>query len=123
MFGLTLLTTALVTAHALGQSYTVTINATASHPIPTTLYGWMWESGDGGLYAELLQNRAFQQVIPNTSGALYAWSALGGTSLTVVDNTVTPSLSTALTNSLQVQIPANASGNIGVSNSGYFGEL
>ncbi|TDL19641.1 glycoside hydrolase family 51 protein [Rickenella mellea] len=78
-------------------------------------------TGDGGLYAELLQNRAFQQVTPKTSAALYAWSAFGGTTLTVVDNTVTSSLSTALPNSLQVQVATNAAGQIGVSNSGYFG--
>ncbi|TDL26964.1 glycoside hydrolase [Rickenella mellea] len=59
--------------------------------------------------------------VGDTAEALYAWSALGGTSLTVVDSTVTPALSTALPNSLQVQIPAKPSGNIGVSNSGYFG--
>ncbi|TDL26965.1 glycoside hydrolase family 51 protein [Rickenella mellea] len=124
MLWLILVTATLVFGRALGQNYTVTINGSASHPIPSTLYGWMWEdinSGDGGLYAELLQNRAFQQVTPQTPGALYAWSAVGGASLSVVDSTVTPSLSTALPNSLRVQIPPKTSGNIGIANSGYFG--
>ncbi|KAJ3742345.1 hypothetical protein DFH05DRAFT_1526875 [Lentinula detonsa] len=50
--------------------------STAGHDVPPTLYGLMFEitasliyllflqSGDGGLYAELIQNRAFQTVTP-----------------------------------------------------------
>ncbi|KAJ7098378.1 alfa-L-arabinofuranosidase precursor [Mycena epipterygia] len=102
---------------------TVTVSATASHPIPTTLWGQMFEdishSGDGGLYAELLQNRAFQQVTPNTSAALNAWHSINGAALSVVADSVP--VSSALPNSLQVKIPTGAKGPVGVGNEGYFG--
>ncbi|GJJ10699.1 hypothetical protein Clacol_004926 [Clathrus columnatus] len=118
LFFLTLLG-ALLT-HALAANFTVVINESASHAIPSTLYGMMYESGDGGLYAELLQNRAFQQVTANTSAALNAWSAINsGASIAVVDNT--PSLSEALPNSLQLTVPKGATGSVGVQNSGYSG--
>ncbi|KIJ30509.1 glycoside hydrolase family 51 protein, partial [Sphaerobolus stellatus SS14] len=76
-------------------------------------------SGDGGLYAELLQNRAFQQVTPNTAAALNAWSAVNGASIAVISNT-TP-VSTALPNSLQVTIPTGVTGAVGVQNAGFSG--
>ncbi|KAJ7698743.1 alfa-L-arabinofuranosidase precursor [Mycena rosella] len=102
---------------------TVTVSATASHPIPTTLWGQMFEdishSGDGGLYAELLQNRAFQQVTPNTAAALNAWHSINGAALSVVADTVP--VSSALPNSLQLTIPAGRTGPVGVGNEGYFG--
>ncbi|KAF7323682.1 putative alpha-L-arabinofuranosidase A [Mycena kentingensis (nom. inval.)] len=101
---------------------TVSVSATASHPMPTTLWGQMFEdisSGDGGLYAELLQNRAFQQVTPNTAAALTAWSAVNGAFISVIADPVP--VSSALPNSLQVQIPTGRTGPVGVANSGYFG--
>ncbi|THH09564.1 hypothetical protein EW145_g1917 [Phellinidium pouzarii] len=76
-------------------------------------------SGDGGLYAEMLQNRAFQRVMPGASDALAAWSAVGGAQISVVDST-TP-LSSALPNSLQIQVSTNTTEAVGLANSGYFG--
>ncbi|KAI5118901.1 hypothetical protein M0805_002817 [Coniferiporia weirii] len=104
---------------ARAANFTIVVNGTASHSIPETLFGLMFESGDGGLYAELLQNRAFQQVTPGSSGALNAWSAVNGAEISVVNST--SPLSSALPNSLQVQVPANSSGAVGVANAGYFG--
>ncbi|KAI0318080.1 alfa-L-arabinofuranosidase precursor [Amylostereum chailletii] len=98
---------------------TVAVNGTPSHDIPPTLWGLMYESGDGGLYAELIQNRAFQQVNPGTSAALNAWSGVGGGSIAVIADS-TP-LSSALPNALQLTIPSGSSTQVGVSNSGYFG--
>ncbi|KAF7307530.1 Glycoside hydrolase [Mycena indigotica] len=102
------------------------ITTTATHPIPSTLYGYMWEdinhrsySGDGGLYAELLQNRAFQAVIPGTQNALTAWQPFNGARLSVTSRT--PGVSQALPNSLQVQIPKVVSGPIGFENTGFWG--
>ncbi|KAF5377147.1 hypothetical protein D9757_008791 [Collybiopsis confluens] len=50
------------------------ITTNTTHEIPSTLYAYMWEdinhSGDGGLYAESLQNRTFQGVIPGTQTLL-----------------------------------------------------
>ncbi|EIN08778.1 glycoside hydrolase family 51 protein [Punctularia strigosozonata HHB-11173 SS5] len=101
----------------------VVVNGTASHPIPSTLYGQMFEVcisiGDGGLYAELLQNRAFQQVTAGTSAALTAWSAVGDATIAVLADS--DPVSSALPNSLQLTIPSASSGSVGFANSGYFG--
>ncbi|KAH9940692.1 glycoside hydrolase family 51 protein [Amylocystis lapponica] len=98
---------------------TIVINGTASHTIPSTLCRSKL-SGDGGLYAELLQNRAFQQVTPgNASDSLNAWQPLNGASLAVIAD---PSpVSEALPNSLQVTLPSDSSGSPGFSNEGYWG--
>ncbi|KZT10497.1 glycoside hydrolase family 51 protein [Laetiporus sulphureus 93-53] len=98
---------------------TVSVSSTASHSIPTTLYGQMFESGDGGLYAELLQNRAFQQVTPDTSDALEPWEAVNGANITVIADS--DPVSPALPNSLQFTVPSSASGSVGFSNEGYWG--
>ncbi|KAL4267014.1 glycosyl hydrolase 51 family protein [Pleurotus pulmonarius] len=105
-----------------GQAQTVSVSATASHPIPTTLWGQMFEdisSGDGGLYAELLQNRAFQQVTPNTAAALNAWSAINGGQISVVADSVP--VSNSLPNSLRFNVPTGSTGQVGFANSGFFG--
>ena len=74
-------------------------------------------SGDGGIYAELIQNRAFQgnTVFPST---LTPWESVNGATLTL-QNTSVP-LSTALPTSMNVAT-SNASGDIGFSNPGYWG--
>ncbi|KAI0321490.1 alfa-L-arabinofuranosidase precursor [Amylostereum chailletii] len=94
----------------------VAVNGTPSHDIPPTLCKPL-SPGDGGLYAELLQNRAFQQVTPGTRAALNAWSAVGGGNISVIADS-TP-LSSALPNALQLTIPSGSSGQVGLSNSGY----
>ncbi|KAF5359996.1 hypothetical protein D9758_007631 [Tetrapyrgos nigripes] len=118
----------------------VTVNGTASHPIPSTLWGYMYEdinvsrippcpvfvNTQSCLDASILEmedftqnNRAFQKVTPGDSQALNAWQAVNGASLEVIAD---PSpVSNALPNSLQVQIPSNPSGQVGVANEGYFG--
>ncbi|KIY45087.1 glycoside hydrolase family 51 protein [Fistulina hepatica ATCC 64428] len=100
------------------QAVTVSVSATASHAVPTTLFGLMFESGDGGLYAELLQNRAFQQVTAGTSAALTAWDTVNDASIVVIADS--SPVSVALPNSLEVTIPAGSSDS-GFSNSGYLG--
>ncbi|KAF9469657.1 glycoside hydrolase [Collybia nuda] len=95
-----------------------------SHAIPPTLYGYMWEVckltyGDGGLYAELLQNRAFQAVIPGTLNALNAWQPYNGARLSVTSKT--KGVSNALRNSLEVKFPKFVEGPIGFENTGYWG--
>ncbi|KAF8906091.1 glycoside hydrolase superfamily [Mucidula mucida] len=118
---------ALVSASCSAQT-TVTVSSTPSHPIPTALWGIMYEasseltatqSGDGGLYAELLQNRAFQKVTPGTTAALSAWTSIGSANLTVIADP-TP-VSDALPNALQVVIPTSVSTAAGVANTGYAG--
>ncbi|KAJ7098379.1 arabinofuranosidase [Mycena epipterygia] len=103
---------------------TVSVSASASHAIPTSLWGQMYEdishSGDGGLYAGLLQNRAFQQVTPNTTDALNAWQPVGASASINVIADPSP-LSSALPNSLVLSIPADATGELGFANTGYWG--
>ncbi|KAL7416842.1 glycoside hydrolase superfamily [Mrakia frigida] len=75
-------------------------------------------SGDGGIYAELLQNRAFQIVDPkNQTAALYAWSPVGDASIAVVDDV--PGVSAALPNSLSVELDSD--GSAAFENTGYWG--
>ncbi|KAF8804774.1 glycoside hydrolase family 51 protein [Phlegmacium glaucopus] len=101
---------------------TVSISATASHPVPSTMFGQMFEdishSGDGGLYAELLQNRAFQLVTPGTAGALVGWESIGG-NISVIRETVP--VSSALPNALQLSLPAGEANGVGFANTGYSG--
>ncbi|KAJ3822180.1 alfa-L-arabinofuranosidase precursor [Lentinula raphanica] len=93
--------------------------STAGHNVPSTLYGLMFESGDGGLYAELIQNRAFQQVTPGTSAALTAWAALGSAKISVVKSS--SPVSTALPNALSFAVPSGTTSTVGFTNAGYFG--
>ncbi|KAI0354496.1 glycoside hydrolase [Trametes cingulata] len=87
--------------------------------VPSTLYGQMFESGDGGLYAEMLQNRAFQQVTPNTTDALNAWRPTNNATITVIADPLP--VSNALPNSLQLVVPSGASGPVGFTNEGFWG--
>ncbi|KAJ3784620.1 arabinofuranosidase [Lentinula aff. detonsa] len=111
---------AILSSSTLISLITVVVNETASHVIPSTLWGQMFESGDGGLYAELLQNRAFQMVdVSNQTTALSAWHSVNGAQLTVIEETVP--VSSALPNALSVAIPSGSSGQLGIGNEGYFG--
>ncbi|KAG1802221.1 glycoside hydrolase family 51 protein, partial [Suillus plorans] len=101
---------------------TVSVDGTASHSIPPLLFGQMFEAsqyGDGGIYAELLQNRAFQQVKPNVIDALFGWAPINGTSINVIADPIP--LSGALPNSLELTIPSGSSGQVGFGNEGYWG--
>ncbi|KAL0259617.1 hypothetical protein SLS55_005354 [Diplodia seriata] len=107
------------------------------------LYGLMHEdishSGDGGIYAELLTNRAFQgsniepKAVDGLAGnvivssenpvvpygpVLTGWAPIGDVRLTL---DVLHPLSDALPTVLQVDIPANATGEVGILNYGWWG--
>jgi alpha-N-arabinofuranosidase len=73
------------------------------------------QSGDGGIYAELIRNRAFQGSTVHPS-AISPWTAVGGAKLSL--RNLTQPLSTALPTSLNV---AASSGKVGISNPGYWG--
>ncbi|KAG1805328.1 glycoside hydrolase family 51 protein [Suillus subaureus] len=83
---------------------TVSVNGTATHSIPPLL---------------LLQNRAFQQVTPDTTNALFGWAPINGTSINVIADPIP--LSDALPNSLEVAIPFGSSVQVGFDNEGYWG--
>lgn len=110
-------------AHAAAS---LTIKSQGSYASSPLLFGMMFEdinhSGDGGLYGELLQNRAFQGQTPSTSGALASWSAVGGSSISVAGATTVPPVSSALPNSLLLSVPSTSSGAaVGFANSGFWG--
>ncbi|KAF2492145.1 putative vacuolar segregation protein [Lophium mytilinum] len=97
------------------------------------LYGLMFEdishSGDGGLYAELITNRAFQGysgnfILPSENPlvpggpVLTGWAPLGDVRLSL---DILHPLSDALPTVLQVDIPVNATGEVGFINYGWWG--
>lgn len=90
----------------------------ASSPLT---YGAMFEdinhSGDGGIYAELIQNRAFQGSTEFPS-SLNPWEPIGDAVLTL-QNTTMP-LSWALPTSVQVS-SNNKLGTVGLLNPGWWG--
>ncbi|KAL9089377.1 MAG: hypothetical protein Q9159_002593 [Coniocarpon cinnabarinum] len=93
----------------------LTIGATGGTPASPLAYGLIFEdinnSGDGGIYAELIQNRAFQNV------TLPPWTGVNGADLTL--NNVT-GLSAELPNYVTVS-GGNGTGDIGLVNPGYYG--
>lgn len=70
---------------------------------------------------ELLQNRAFQAVVPGTLNALNSWQPFNGPRISVTNKT--PGVSASLPNSLQVVFPKVVSGPIGVENTGFWGKF
>ncbi|KAF8189374.1 hypothetical protein BJ912DRAFT_967379 [Pholiota molesta] len=98
---------------------TITVSATASHPVPNTMCKLPFHPfGDGGLYAELLQNRAFQLVTPGTSAALAGWQAVNSTIAVVAE---TSPISSALPNALELTLPAGTVSGVGFVNLGNSG--
>ncbi|KAI0466197.1 alpha-N-arabinofuranosidase A [Xylaria cf. heliscus] len=84
-------------------------------------YGFLHEdidnSGDGGLYAELIRNRAFQSSERYPS-SLDAWYSINGATLSL--KTLDEPLSEALSTSMNVA-PTSAGGQVGFFNDGYWG--
>ncbi|KAI1341195.1 alpha-L-arabinofuranosidase [Xylariaceae sp. FL0016] len=85
-------------------------------------YGFLHEdinnSGDGGLYAELIRNRAFQSSY-NFSSTLDAWYPINGAHLSL-KNLSTP-LSDALPTSMNVAAAGSNQSSVGFYNDGYWG--
>jgi alpha-N-arabinofuranosidase len=107
----------------LANAYNLTISATGGNASSPLMYGLMFEdinhSGDGGIYAELIQNRAFQGSTEYPS-TIFPWTAIGNATLTL-QNTSVP-LSSALPASINVAPTANISSHtIGISNPGWWG--
>ena len=98
----------------------------AAHPGPRVspmLYGLMTEeinySYDGGLYGELIQNRAFKNDL--TSPVHWALVQDGGGAGTIALDTTRP-LSAALPTSLKLSVTtASARQRVGIANDGYWG--
>jgi alpha-N-arabinofuranosidase len=97
------------------------VHSTGGNVTTSTMYGLMHEdinnSGDGGIYAELIYNRAFQgsDMFPVS---LDGWSSVSGAALSI-KNLSTP-LSSALPSSVNVAT-GSKSGKVGFANSGFWG--
>lgn len=94
-------------------SITDASNGTA---IPSTMHGVILETNinsgsDGGLYAELVYNRAFQV----NGGSLDGWTAKGGSIVLSMDGPVSTALPAHLT------LTPNGNGVAGISNGGFSG--
>ncbi|WP_037682479.1 LamG-like jellyroll fold domain-containing protein [Streptomyces griseus] len=94
--------------------------ANPAHAVSPILPGLMFEdinhSGEGGIYAELVQNRS---MMADDTTPVH-WSAVGGTSLAL--DTTTP-LNDVLKRSLKVVLPSGtgAGSRAGVANDGFWG--
>jgi len=121
------LTLVLVAALVLvANSFAAKFTVDAGHPagkVSPRLYGLMTEEinhcYDGGLYAELIHNRAF---LDNTNEPVH-WSAVqgDGATATIALDTTSP-LNDKLTSSLRVNVTAASKEHgAGVANSGYWG--
>jgi alpha-L-arabinofuranosidase len=125
--GLLLVTGAFMTVPSAAQQLAATINIQLdhpAHPVSPTLYGLMTEeinySYDGGLYAEMVRNRTFQD---RGFGGVAHWNIehLGTSDAKMsVDETEGPSA--ALPHSLLIEIKqADSTSPAGVRNEGYWG--
>lgn len=107
----------------------VTVNlAQPGHAIPASLYGAFFEeinnAGEGGVYAELVNNRAFNARASETSSpSLDPWTlvtTVGAAGAMSLDST--QPLNTVLDQSLKLTVSTvPAGGRVGIANPGYWG--
>ncbi|KAJ5781338.1 hypothetical protein N7457_006498 [Penicillium paradoxum] len=101
-----------------GTAVTISVAKSGGNFTTGVQYGAMEEEinhcGEGGLYAELIRNRAFQGSKKYPS-SLDAWSAVGSSSLSL--KTLTDPLSTALPTSVNIK----GMGTVGLTNAGLWG--
>src|SRR6516225_2962618 len=112
---------ATISCLAAGPTITIDSKRSAGDVSPR-LYGLMTEeinhSYDGGLYAELVQNRAF---LDNLKTPVH-WSAVGDTNAVTIVLDPTNSYNDKLTTSLRLTVEqADQKHPAGVANSGYWG--
>lgn len=100
---------------SLGAAIHLNVVATGGNATSLLQYGIMFEdishSGDGGLYAELIQNRAFQG-----TNSYAPWDAIGKANLFVI---TTAPISSSLSNSLLVQ--SGYGPGVGIQDLGWWG--
>jgi len=107
----------------IASAISLNVSATGGNASSPLMYGLMFEdinhSGDGGIYAELIQNRAFQgsTEFPST---VTPWVPVGDAVLTLQN--ISNPLSKALPTSIHVASSANSTnGTIGLLNPGWWG--
>ncbi|KAF7538512.1 hypothetical protein G7054_g2915 [Neopestalotiopsis clavispora] len=111
----------LAVALPLGNALNISVSSDGGNATSGHQYGFLHEdisnSGDGGLYAELIRNRAFQSSYSYPS-TLEGWYSVNGAVLSL-QNLSTP-LSDALKTSVNVAA-GDAEGAVGLYNDGYWG--
>ena len=100
----------------LSRAIDLTVSSTGGSPASPLGYGLIFEdinhSGDGGVYAELIQNRAFQ------NNTIPPWTGIDGATLTLgTENPVTPQLPNFVT----VGGTSTNGTTLGLLNPGYYG--
>lgn len=116
----TILLTSLL-ATAIGAQAQVQINVDAAHPgihVSPTLYGIFYEdinhAADGGLYAELIRNRSFEDNDKNADN----WTTIGNVTVSLATKGL---LNAAQQHALQLTFPGKSAEPAGISNEGFWG--
>ncbi|KAE8446472.1 hypothetical protein EG329_011935 [Mollisiaceae sp. DMI_Dod_QoI] len=106
----------------IASAINLTVASSGGNATSPMMYGLMFEdinhSGDGGIYAELIQNRAFQGSTEHPS-TLHPWIAAGNATLTLQNTSI--ALSSALPVSVKVAASNKSTGKIGLLNPGWWG--
>ncbi|KAE8167620.1 glycoside hydrolase superfamily [Aspergillus tamarii] len=106
---------------------TLDIASSGGNQSSPLLYGLLYEdiyhSGDGGLYGEMIRNRAFQGSSSNGAANLDRntdyWHPIGRVSLAI--DRSSPVLSSSLPYQLRMDVPAGTTGTVGFYNEGFWG--
>ncbi|OJJ45936.1 hypothetical protein ASPZODRAFT_160113 [Penicilliopsis zonata CBS 506.65] len=105
----------------------LTVSSSGGNTSSTLQYGLLFEdiyhSGDGGLYGEMIRNRAFQgssvDGVVSLDRTTDFWTEVGGVTLSV-DTETTP-LSSSLPAQLRMEVPEDTTTAVGFYNDGFWG--
>ncbi|KAH7194913.1 glycoside hydrolase superfamily [Fusarium oxysporum] len=109
------------------SALSLSVDSSGGNSSSQLLYGVLYEdiyhSGDGGLYGELIRNRAFQGSSKDRVASLDRntdfWHPVGGVTLSIDDSK--PALSSSLPYHLRMDVPKGATGKVGFYNEGFWG--
>ncbi|KAI2616196.1 glycoside hydrolase family 51 protein [Hypomontagnella submonticulosa] len=118
---LSVLASTVACAVSLATAIDISVKSTGGNITNGHQYGFLHEdinnSGDGGIYAELIRNRAFQ-ISDRFPATLDAWHSVNGAKLSL--NNLSQPLSDVLITSMNVAATKNQ-GEVGFRNDGYWG--
>ncbi|KAI1473421.1 glycoside hydrolase family 51 protein [Daldinia eschscholtzii] len=118
---LSVLASTFACAASLASAIDISVKSTGGNATNGHQYGFLHEdinnSGDGGLYAELIRNRAFQ-ISERFPATLDGWHSVKGAKLSLKN--LSEPLSDVLVTSLNVAAP-KGHGQVGFQNDGYWG--
>ncbi|KAF2103488.1 putative vacuolar segregation protein [Rhizodiscina lignyota] len=107
---------------SISNALSISVASSGGNQTSGKQYGIMFEdinhSGDGGIYAELIRNRAFQGS-PVFPSMLDPWASVNGAALSLKN--LSDALSSALPTSLHVAVGNGSDGPIGFANPGWWG--